>query len=121
MTINRNQSQRAEILQGENLQLQVYLLAAGSLLPGKVHGMAFYNIGTLARTGLWLESTHRSLGLTKRSSGIIPDQEWEQLTADFYRTLQTYLERILSGYFPIAPVNDRVCSFCPYRAICRKE
>ena len=110
-----------EILQGENLQLQVYLLAAGSLLPGKVHGMAFYNIGTLARTGLWLESTHRSLGLTKRSSGIIPDQEWEQLTADFYRTLQTYLERILSGYFPIAPVNDRVCSFCPYRAICRKE
>lgn len=110
-----------DVIKGENLQLQVYLLASGELVAGQAHGIAFYSIRTGSRTGLWRDSTHRKLGLTRRNSGITPDDEWDQLVEEFKKTLRKYLEQILSGYFPVAPVNDRVCSFCPYRAICRKE
>lgn len=115
-----NPSVRA-IQKAENLQLQVYLLAASQILPGTVHGIAFYNIKNSQRTGLWMEAAHQKLGLTRRNAGIMPQDEWDQLADSFYQSLQYYLEQILNGYFPIAPVDDIVCSHCPYRGICRKE
>ncbi|HKM18323.1 MAG TPA: PD-(D/E)XK nuclease family protein [Limnochordia bacterium] len=109
-----------QIMQAENLQLQVYLLAASSFLPGMPHGIAFYSVKDGRRTGLWLETAHQKLGITK-SSGILPQGEWGQLANSFRQVLQDYLEQILSGHFPIAPVDDIVCTYCPYKAICRKE
>ncbi len=109
------------ILDGNNLQLQVYLLAANSLYGNKAHGMAFYNVRGSQRTGLWLEDTYQKLGLTRRNSGITAANEWEGLVNDCHRVLQQYLELILSGHFPVQPVDDRVCTYCPYFAICRKE
>lgn len=110
-----------EVLNGEDLQLYVYLLAADRLLPEQIQGIAYYNIKSGVRTGLWFEGEHRNLGLTKRSSGVMNADEWETLTQRFLQTIRNYLDKILSGYFPIAPVNDRVCTFCAYRGICRKE
>ncbi len=110
-----------EILNGEDLQLHVYLLAADQLLPGQIQGIGYYNIKTGSRTGLWFEPEHRNLGLTRRSSGVIKADEWDGLTERLSQTIRHYLDQILSGYFPIAPVNKRVCMFCAYRVICRKE
>jgi len=110
-----------EILDRKNLQLQVYALAARTFLPGTVHGLAFYNIKNAQRTGLWRESVHKRLGLTKRNSGIIADEQWDELIEEFYSVIQSYLEQIFSGYFPVAPSDERVCTYCSYLAICRKE
>ncbi len=110
-----------EILNGEDLQLQVYLLAAEKLFPGKISGIGYYNVKSSSRTGLWQETKHRILGLTRRNSGIIPLENWDSLRDEFIETIKEYLERITSGYFPIKPVNQRVCLFCAFQGICRKE
>jgi len=109
-----------DIRQAHNLQLQVYLLAASRMLPGKAHGIAFYNIKDGRRTGIWLESARQRLRIGK-SDGILSDAEWPQLIDEFHQSLKACLDQILNGYFPAAPVREDICSYCPYRAICRKE
>lgn len=113
--------QTKAVLNGEDLQLQVYLLAAQQFLKGRLDGVGYYNIRTSSRNGVWLESEHRKLGLTKRNAGILSLEEWVALPDQFYQTIQAYLNRIFAGEFPIAPINSRVCLFCAYQSICRKE
>ncbi|MFY9435561.1 MAG: PD-(D/E)XK nuclease family protein, partial [Limnochordia bacterium] len=96
------------------------LLAASRMLPGKAHGIAFYNIKDGRRTGIWLESARQRLRIGK-SDGILSDAEWPQLIDEFHQSLKACLDQILNGYFPAAPVREDICSYCPYRAICRKE
>lgn len=110
-----------EIEQGYNLQLQVYLLAAARLLPGQVHGIAFYNLKDGRRTGMWLETVQQRLRISKSNTGILSEAEWAQLQDRFCASLKACLEQIIKGYFPAVPVKDEVCGYCPYRAVCRKE
>ena len=110
-----------EVLAGENLQLQVYLLAAEQFLQGDVVGLSFYCIKDGARNGVWYEDTHRDVGLTRRNAGILPADEWNTLQDVFMQTVQRYLHRIFAGEFPIAPRKPEVCTYCPYSSICRKE
>lgn len=111
-----------DILTGQDLQLQFYLLAAKAFLPAdKIQGIAFYNVKYGRRVGVWSETEYKQLGLTKRNGGILPVEEWDRLEEQFRHTIQEYLEKIFSGYFPIKPINDRICTFCAYAGICRKE
>ncbi len=111
----------AEILNGRDVQIAAYLLAAKKLIPqGRNVGMAYYLTGEKKRVGIFHADFHRQL-LIHRGKNCLAQEEFQEQLEFFEKKLQELLMQIFSGYFPIDPVNSRLCSYCPYRGICRKE
>lgn len=106
---------------GEDIQIAAYLLAAKDILPqGKNVGAAYYLIGGAKRAGIFHADFHRQLGIRK-SLNCLGDQEFADQIGFFEKTLQEFLGGVFAGEFPIEPVDSRICGYCPYRSICRKE
>lgn len=109
------------MIRGEDIQIGAYLLAARDLLPGGRNvGAAYYVIGDSRRAGIFHGDYHRRL-LIRKSQTCLSDQDFTEQIGFFEHRLQQFLADIFAGEFPIEPVNTRICGYCPFQAICRKE
>lgn len=109
------------MLRGEDIQIGAYLLAARSLLPaGRNVGAAYYVLGNSRRAGIFHGDHHRRLQIRK-SATCLPHGDFVEQIKFFEQRLQQFLLAIFTGKFPIEPVNTRICGYCPFQAICRKE
>jgi ATP-dependent helicase/nuclease subunit B len=98
-----------EALRGRILQPPLYLLLARSILGAGAEGSSnFLVVRPKADDPLHWE--------TEVSSGF-----WEsELGASFRDSLQTILEGVKEGTFPITP-GDQACGSCDFRSICRRD
>ena len=109
------------MLEGKDVQIAAYLLAAKTLLPqGRSVGAAYYLIKDAGRPGLFHEAYQTHLGLQKGNS-VLSQQEFSQQQEQFEQILAQQVNSILEGAFPIEPEGSNTCRYCPFRGICRKE
>lgn len=110
-----------DMIRGEDIQIGAYLLAARGLLPaGQNVGAAYYVISNSRRAGIFHADYHRRL-LIRKSATCLPDEKFKEQIEFFEQKLKQMLLAIFAGKFPIEPINTRICSYCPFQAICRKE
>ncbi len=110
-----------EMIRGEDIQIGAYLLAARDLLPtGRNVGAAYYVLGDSRRAGIFHADYHRRL-LIRKGPTCLPQEEFLEQIDFFQRRLAQFLADIFAGEFPIEPVNTRICGYCSFQAICRKE
>ncbi len=110
----------ADIRRGVELQLPVYVLAAEEALSGEVLGAVFFSLQDIKQTGFWRSEVISEMGVRK-SSSCLAKEEWEREMHVYRGFLQSYLEAILSGEFPIEPRDPHSCLYCPYSNVCRRE
>ncbi|MCK9524451.1 MAG: PD-(D/E)XK nuclease family protein [Limnochordia bacterium] len=111
----------ASMVEGKDVQIAAYLLAAQNLLPrGQNVGAAYYVIGDRSRKGIFHEDYAKTLGIT-RGKNVLAELGFAEQKQKFSAILQAYAWRILQGQFPIEPASARTCSFCAFQGICRKE
>lgn len=109
------------MLEGKDVQIAVYLLAAHNILPqGTNVGAAYYVIGDRSRKGIFQVDYAKALAIT-RGKNVLDEAGFQEQQETFSQILQTQIQRILAGEFPIEPASSRVCRFCPFQGICRKE
>ncbi len=109
------------MLEGKDVQIAAYLLAAEGILPqGQNVGAAYYVIGDRSRRGLFHEDYYTQIGVSK-GKNVLSEQGFAQQNQKFAEILQACGESILKGHFPIEPASSRTCSFCAFQGICRKE
>jgi ATP-dependent helicase/DNAse subunit B len=109
------------MVEGKDVQIATYLLAAQNILPqGRNVGAAYYLISDRSRKGIFHENYYRALGVTK-GKNVLNEQEFAAQNHKFAEILQGYIRSILEGRFPIEPASPRICSFCAFQGICRKE
>lgn len=110
-----------DILRGKDLQIAIYLLAAQSILPDARNvGVAYYALQDAKLVGVFHMDSHRDL-MVRKGRGCLEDEEFTGLISIFEKIIQTYLEGIFRGDFPIEPASSQICRFCPFQGICRKE
>lgn len=109
------------MVEGKDVQIAAYLLAARDILPqGQNVGAAYYVIRDRSRKGIFHESYSQQIGVSK-GKNVLDEPGFTQQNQKFAEILQAYGELILQGRFPIEPVSSRTCSFCAFQGICRKE
>lgn len=109
------------MVDGKDVQIAAYLLAAQSILPqGKNVGAAYYVIGDGSRKGIFHEDYHKMLGV-RGGKNVLPEQGFTEQNKKFAEILQGLVGRILEGKFPVEPASSRICSYCAFQGICRKE
>lgn len=107
--------------EGKDVQIAAYLLAAENILPqGRNVGAAYYIIGTRSKKGIFHEYYHKAIGVSK-GKNVLDEEGFAQQNEKFAEILRTHVERILQGRFPIEPASSRICSYCAFQGICRKE
>lgn len=109
------------LLKGEDVQIAAYLLASKTLLPqGRNVGAAYYPIDGAAPRGIFQEDYLKQLGVTQRQN-ILSAEEFALQLDKFEGILAELVSSICEGAFPIEPVSPRICSYCAFQGICRKE
>ena len=109
------------MVEGKDVQIAAYLLAAQDMLPeGRNVGAAYYVIGDRSRKGIFHEDYAKVLRVTK-GKNVLDEAGFTEQNDKFSEILQAYAWRILQGQFPIEPASPRVCSYCAFQGICRKE
>ncbi|MGI5920443.1 MAG: PD-(D/E)XK nuclease family protein [Syntrophomonadaceae bacterium] len=111
---NKTVPSRANLLQGQALQLPAYLLAAEAYL-GEVDGLAFLNIakGKIDSPLVRAEAIKR-LGLGPQTKPLT-EEEWQQLHETTINAIGDYFRGICRGQYPPLP-ND--CSYCEFTRLC---
>lgn len=113
--------QISAMVAGKDVQIAAYLLAAQDILPqGQNVGAAYYVIRERSRKGIFHEAYCKELGVTK-GKNVLDEAGFAVQNEKFAEILQDYAQRILGGEFPIEPASSRICSFCAFQGICRKE
>jgi len=103
------------IAEGEDMQLNVYLLAAEKLFGNKIAGGGYYVIKGLTRKpNLLLDE----VGLIKATKANKSFAEWNEFSSTAKNVIVALIERIYKGDF--APSGEN-CTYCPYGDICRKN
>jgi ATP-dependent helicase/DNAse subunit B len=111
---NKTVESREKILQGQALQLPVYLLAAANYL-GPVNGAAYLNIAKgKIDTPLVKNGSAQQLGLGRQTK-TLTEEEWEQLQEITIDAVGCYYKGITLGRFPPIPVD---CSYCEFNCLC---
>ncbi|NMB19814.1 MAG: hypothetical protein GX979_03025 [Firmicutes bacterium] len=109
------------MMEGKDVQIAAYLLAARDILPGGLNvGAAYYVIGDRSRKGIFHADYAKTLDVT-RGKNVLDEESFQDQNEKFAEVLQRHIWRILQGEFPIEPVSPRICSFCAFQGICRKE
>ena len=109
------------MVEGHDVQIAAYLLAAENILPrGRNVGAAYYIIGTRSKKGIFHDHYHKAIGVFK-GKNVLDEAGFAQQNEKFAEILRTHVERILQGQFPIEPASSRICSYCAFQGICRKE
>ena len=109
------------MLDGKDVQIAAYLLAAQTILPqGRNVGAAYYVLGDRGKKGIFHQDYKTALGVA-RGRNILDDASFQEQHRKFMHILQSLLGQILQGEFPIEPVSSRICAYCPFQGICRKE
>lgn len=109
------------MVEGKDVQIAAYLLAARDILPqGQNVGAAYYVIEDRSRKGIFHEDYYQQVAVSK-GKNVLDEQGFTQQNEKFAEILHAYGELILQGQFPIEPVSSRVCSFCAFQGICRRE
>ncbi|NLL42749.1 MAG: hypothetical protein GX251_05375 [Firmicutes bacterium] len=106
---------------GKDVQIAAYLLAAQNILPqGTNVGAAYYLIGKRSRKGIFHADYYKDLGVTK-GKNVLDEEGFADQNNRFAEILQNIAQGILQGAFPIEPASSRICSYCAFQGICRKE
>lgn len=109
------------MIEGKDVQIAAYLLAAQNILPsGRNVGAAYYVIGTRSKKGIFHEHYHKAIGVSK-GKNVLDEEGFDHQNHKFVEILRTHVEHILQGKFPIEPASSRICSYCAFQGICRKE
>ena len=109
------------MVEGKDVQIAAYLLASQTLIPqGQNAGVAYYLIGDSSRKGIFAEKYASLLGVRK-GKNVLSEEDFAEQYVEFTKNLQELVEGILQGQFPIEPASPRICSYCPFQGICRKE
>lgn len=109
------------MVEGKDVQIAAYLLASQSLFPqGRNVGVAYYVIGDCSRKGIFNEQYRLELGVPN-GKNVLPPEDFHEQHTKFTEILRELVENILRGHFPIEPASTRICTFCPFQGICRKE
>lgn len=109
-----------ELLEGKDVQVGAYLLAAQAFLPkGCSVGAAYYSIDSGTLRGVFHE--RYSAELDVHHSSIMAGEDFAQQLESFERIVSELVNSLLAGVFPIEPVGSRMCRYCPFQGICRKE
>jgi ATP-dependent helicase/DNAse subunit B len=97
-----------DALEGRNLQLPLYAMAAGRVIKkGERVTSAYY---------LHVHSRKRGSELT---SGPEAKHSLEALIDHAEQRIRIYVEQVRSGRFPVQPNGDAVCQTCEYDVMCR--
>ena len=111
----------SSMLAGYDIQIATYLLAAERLLPqGSNVGVAYYLTGTGRRAGIFHQD-YREILAIRRGPNVLSSEEFIKQNTTFTQILEKLVEKILLGQFPIEPADSRICAFCPFQGICRRE
>lgn len=109
------------MLAGEDVQMATYLLASENMFFEERNvGVAYYLTKNGRRPGIYHQDYQTSLML-RRGQNVLDEKKYKEQNQAFKTILEKMVERILQGQFPIEPASSRICSFCPFQGICRKE
>jgi len=111
-----------DISDGVAFQLPLYIKAAFSLTDLQNScGGGYYQISSnFSRTkGMWKEECLDDLGLTRRIKDYLEEEKWSELINETIIRAYDYRELMRDGYFPLMPKIEKVCSYCPYKDVCR--
>lgn len=109
------------MLAGEDVQMATYLLASENLYSkARNVGVAYYLTKDGRRPGIYHEEYKNPL-LLRGGPNLLDDDKFLKQNREFKAILERLIDSILEGRFPIEPANTRICSFCPFQGICRKE
>lgn len=97
-----------DALDGRNLQLPIYAMAATRVIKKEARVAAAYY--------LHIHSRKRGSELSKEGDAAT---SLEQLIDHAEQRIRTYVERIRGGSFPVQPNGDSVCQACDYGVMCR--
>ncbi len=121
-----NKEKDEEILQGLDLQLPIYLLAARRFLNIVPIGAEFYSLKTIGRSGL-LNKDFVEKGVlpseTPRTTKMLDTPQFESLMEDCQSRIIKYVKEIVNGNIAIKPANPDRCGTgrCDYADVCRFE
>lgn len=106
---------------GKEVQIATYLLAAQELFPQAENvGVAYYLTQDAKRVGIFRDDWTKQLLLRKGDNCLDADAFAQQI--EFFReTIRGILERIFAGEFPPEPASSRICTYCAYQGISRRE
>ncbi|MGE5530013.1 MAG: PD-(D/E)XK nuclease family protein [Patescibacteria group bacterium] len=110
------------ILDGQALQIPVYLLAAARIFfPGQPPaGGGYYSLRDLERqAGLWRTRYAALTGISNRAGGSLTEEEWEEAMAALEARVVEAARGIRGGDF--RPTVAECPPYCRFRPICRKE
>ncbi len=108
-------------------QMPAYVLA---LAGSELHGLNYARIktGEVAQTGLVFETNQpciNSFELTEFGEKIVADKRckeltFEQLKAQWQKSLERLAEGIRVGYAPVSPKEpNKTCTYCDFSSVCR--
>ena len=116
-----------DIKAGRSLQLPIYLEALEKLLltDHQIAGGGYYVIrgGSERRNrGLHRAAALNYSGIGARTSGVMSDDEWQQIRANAIAKIWDFLDHMRAGQFYVNPSEKKkTCRFCDFAAVCRYE
>lgn len=112
---------KESILDGQDLQVAAYLVAAQKILPeGKCAGAAYYSIQDGKRRGVFHDAFEEPL-LLQREDAVYAEEAFVEQLDKFSGILSQKVVSILEGNFAPEPASPDKCRYCPFQGICRKE
>ena len=103
------------ILNGEDLQMDVYMLAAKNLYKKPIAGGGYYALSGLSRKRSLLFAENNLIKKDKHTSSFETFEDFESTATGFIVKL---IENIYAANF--MPLGKK-CDYCPYMDICRKK
>ncbi len=116
-----------DIKAGRSLQLPIYLEALEKLLltDHQIAGGGYYVIrgGSERRNrGLHRAAALNYSGIGARTSGVMSDDEWQQIRANAIAKIWDFLDHMRAGQFYVNPSEKKkTCRFCDFSAVCRYD
>jgi ATP-dependent helicase/DNAse subunit B len=112
----------SQMVQGENLQLPLYVLAVKTLLmpDAEAIGGGFYSLAEPAKPfGLYRKELASLVGAERKRSGLIPESEWDGTVWSLVEQLFAQAADIRRGRFGPDPLDGKVCRSCEFKSACR--